>query len=69
MDPTPVFPGFSGSQIKPKGVENQYHATDADGNMPTHIDGVNMVGIMPGAGQKQIGVNEMGLPIYEKRNK
>ena len=37
---------------KPKGEENQYHATDADGNMPTVVDGINMAGIMPGAGQK-----------------
>jgi hypothetical protein len=35
---------------KPKGEENQYHATDADGNMPTVVDGINMAGIMPGAG-------------------
>jgi hypothetical protein len=37
--------------------------------MPTVVDGINMAGIMPGAGQKQIGVNELGLPVFEKRNK
>jgi hypothetical protein len=39
---------------------NEYHATDAHGNKPSFVNGVNVTGIDPGAGQKQVGVNKMG---------